>query len=139
MKIWEVLKVLSEKPETKFINVRFGGVLGLKHGDLVWIKASQRTGDEFSIHYEPECKSPAPDGGFATGNLLDEWELIPESIPFLEAVKAYAEGKTIRCEICNKKYDYVPNAASLQCNGLGYDLDGVTTAEILEGSWYIEA
>jgi hypothetical protein len=72
--------------------------------------------------------------------LDDEWELIQQPIPFMEAVKAYSEGKTIRCE---RKSDFV----SFKISGKGksilemLELDcGATLscADVLEGKWYVE-
>lgn len=63
---------------------------------------------------------------------------------FLNAIKAYEEGKTIRCEIA-KDYEGVCNKYKRDddrnCGGYNIiNLSGVPigTREILEGKWYIE-
>jgi len=71
----------------------------------------------------------------------------PKPVPFMEAVKAYSEGKTIRCEVVpsvtNQVYEYEPFGNGIELHGYKlatYKGSGtpVTTKEILEGKWFIE-
>ena len=68
-----------------------------------------------------------------------EWELIQQSIPFMEAVKAYSEGKTIRCEWNgrSKKWESEYKNGSLYKGIEEYD-GAVCPEEILNGKWYVE-
>jgi len=87
--------------------------------------------------------------GFSVGaryglNTNDEWELIQQPVSFMEAAKAYSEGKTIRCEIDGRTYIYEPNSDTEAADNMGYcfqekgDSESwVTTCEILNGKWYI--
>jgi hypothetical protein len=68
-----------------------------------------------------------------------ELEEIQQPIPFLEAVKAYSEGKTIRCEWKGRSQNW----ASKYKNGSQYmgikECDGaICPEEILNGTWYLE-
>ncbi|HUV85002.1 MAG TPA: hypothetical protein VMV86_04785 [Methanosarcinales archaeon] len=75
-------------------------------------------------------------------NMKLEWTLIQQPISFMEAVKAYEKGKTIRCELEGKSYKYIFQAKSYKNKSPFFrgDADGyyMTTAEILDGKWYIE-
>jgi hypothetical protein len=69
---------------------------------------------------------------------ITEVEEIQQPIPFIEAVQAYAEGKTIRCETKESGIAvYIPtclgNVSQLKdrCGGT------LNPYEILEGKWYI--
>jgi hypothetical protein len=81
--------------------------------------------------------------GFEGNVQIDtEWELIQQPIPFMEAVKAYSEGKTIRCELKGEITVYRPSFKSLK-QRLMFELKGghtrtVDADEILNGTWYIE-
>jgi hypothetical protein len=71
-----------------------------------------------------------------------EWELIQQPVDFLTAVKAYSEGKTIRCELKGEITVYRPSFKSLK-QRLMFELKGghtrtVDADEILNGTWYIE-
>jgi hypothetical protein len=72
---------------------------------------------------------------------LEEIKPEPLPIPFLEAVKAYSEGKTAECE-CDKckqlasKRTYVPSEIGSEMKDQsGY---AVTADEILHGIWFIK-
>lgn len=80
--------------------------------------------------------------------VLEEIKPEPKHVPFMEAVKAYSEGKTIRCEVVpsttNQVYEYKPDGNKIGLHGYKlstYKGSGtpVTTKEILEGKWFIEA
>jgi hypothetical protein len=77
--------------------------------------------------------------GFPTSSELvnTEWELIQQEVPFMEAVKAYSEGKAIKCELgsCISTFDPkgIPNCIVDKENNLA-----VSCREILNGKWYVE-
>jgi hypothetical protein len=80
-----------------------------------------------------------------SADLTDKWTLLPEPpkpVDFLTAVKAYAEGKTIVCNIDSHDWVYSPDASKM-CD-YGFKLctkDGrcpVAVGEILRGNWFIK-
>jgi hypothetical protein len=125
----EVIAMLEENPKLKFKNgatalyVNASGYLeGENNG-----KCSLDGNIKIFIHKHDI-------GIFKT----DEWELIQQPIPFLEAVKAYAAGKkTIRCEssIGIKRYEYQGISNSPILDELG---NAVSHLEILQGTWFVE-
>lgn len=72
----------------------------------------------------------------------EEWELIQQPISFMEAVKAYSEGKTIKCEANGCKYIFnAKRHRSVTGQGiwLRSDTDVIPSTEmILNGTWYVE-
>jgi hypothetical protein len=62
----------------------------------------------------------------------ENWTIIQQSVTFLEAVKAYSEGKTIRYELDGCYREFCP------C-GLKNAKASFLTQEILNGKWFIEA
>lgn len=59
-------------------------------------------------------------------------------VDFMEAIKAYGEGKTIICKIGNNKTEFKPQELFTKDNPILDEFeDGVTAKEILEGKWYI--
>ena len=83
------------------------------------------------------------ESGYKKFNFDDKFELVQEPVTFQEAVKAFAEGKTIRCELegvgeyCDTyKRDGLSNIG-------GYDVQNVNgvavgSTEILNGRWFIK-
>jgi hypothetical protein len=67
--------------------------------------------------------------------LTSDWKIIPEPkpVPFMDAVKAYSEGKTIRCEWGGDVYRYTGDRM------IDHRADAVCPDEILHGTWTIEA
>jgi len=73
-------------------------------------------------------------------NLSIEWELVQQPIPFLEAVKAYSEGKTIRCEWGNGLRSVYKNGTMVKALieiTFGVKIP-ICPKEILQGVWYME-
>ena len=71
---------------------------------------------------------------------LEEIPPEPKPVPFMEAVKAYSEGKTVDCKVGNCRYVYqkcegdTPYKAMHEKND---ESSGVSAKEILEGTWHI--
>ena len=80
-KTWEAIAMLEKNPELKFSSLDKTGVLSVNYlGYLLY--DGKVTSKSISRNIKP----------------TEEWELVQEPVPFMEAVKAYSEGKTIRCE-----------------------------------------
>lgn len=67
----------------------------------------------------------------------------PKPVSFMEAVKAYAEGKSIRCECDDRVYFYKAHEYSNSFYEMtsmfnGHISGGLSVKEILEGKWFIE-
>ena len=69
----------------------------------------------------------------------EQVKLIPRFVSFMEAIKAYSEGKKIRCKLKDGRgYEYIPEE---RCD-FGYVLKAhsacaISSGEILTGAWYI--
>jgi hypothetical protein len=73
---------------------------------------------------------------------ITEVEEIQQPIPFLEAVQAYAEGKTIRCTGAYREAIYKPNGEFKYGKTINPDMIDtgkvpLTLGEILHGAWFI--
>jgi hypothetical protein len=123
---WEVLEALSKNPELKFVRK----AVRCNENDVEILVDNGAVKTEFGHNPLLIC------------NLLKwEWELIQQPVPFMEAVKAYSEGKTIRCE-CNCFTAPVVCIYTIRGgNGAMFEDENnhvLTTGEILHGKWYIE-
>jgi len=73
------------------------------------------------------------------------WILIEKPVSFVEAVKAYVKGKAIKCKLGDTDYKYI-NRRNFIGDTYGYYIkndnnvinNDITTAEILNGKWFIE-
>jgi hypothetical protein len=115
----EAIAMLGKNPELQFEGI--GKKARLSIGKLGYIHyVSHVLSNNLSDNVKPE----------------DEWELIQQPVPFMEAVKAYSEGKTIRCESQNY------NTRTYKPNGTDKLIDqhriAITTHEIINGTWYVE-
>jgi hypothetical protein len=132
-KTWEVIKAMTENKDLRFkYNTGYEtGEIAVVRGDIRVVKCD---GKPIDTHFE-----------LHTGFIGTKWELIQQPIPFMEAVKAYSEGKPVDCEICGKVWHYNPNSIPKD-SSLGYHLvvtnkcgtsPSITTEEILRGKWTI--
>jgi hypothetical protein len=62
----------------------------------------------------------------------------PQPVPFMGAVKAYSEGKTIRCESECGVWRYKKETGTGHMWDIGKPDSVITSTEILEGRWYVE-
>lgn len=117
-KTWEVVKMLTENPELVFVRPSDGvrTMLGDKihAGEIIGKYLKQTDGESI--------------------RLSDEWEVVPQPASFMEAVKAYEEGKTIIVSHnCHNHTYSMQNHMFRDSNGQSIEAD-----EILYGKWYIK-
>ena len=129
-KTWEVMKMLEENPKRKFESHYAGEkqTIELNENGYFYFKIFKGNGE-----MQP---SNMPAGGF-NGNVSIgyEWEEVRQPVHFIEAVKAYADGKTITCEVGKNKYIYKDgfNGSPMR-DQKDY---GVCPNEILNGTWFV--
>lgn len=124
----EAIKALTDNPKLRFRCLRLSGssclIIDDATGELRWDGCFDNK--VFGMAHLPEKQQ---------GNLLDEWELVQEPVPFLEVVQAYIEGEEIYCMFNGEEFSrykpLIPNSGHKNFNML-------STKEILEGLWYIE-
>ena len=140
-KTWEVIKMLTENPTLIFKLENTG------YGMAKIRKMIIRNGYFHCVSYNHDCdriEYSLGQGNF-NGNIdiSSEWTLVQEPVSFMEAIKAYHEGKTIRCEYVEEEFIYEPTEEKKVSEQIGFiirdcDFSSVCTGEILEGKWYIE-
>lgn len=126
MKVSEVYKILESQPNRKFKFVKSNGLQEIPIGSIIYLDREGYITNEYNH-------------ALCGLNVDSEYELIPEPVDFITAIKAYVEGKTIKSETDTVQTTYVPN----ECCCLGYKLidenrSPIATEEILKGKWYIE-
>lgn len=130
----EAIAMLEKNPRAKLTTTLGGN----KYELLVDGKNNNYFVFNVYTKYGEKISSSTGGGGFNYNIPTDlKWELIQQSVDFLTAVKAYSEGKTIRCEDSKcKTRIYEPCEFSNEMKdtiGLA-----VSPEEILEGKWYVE-
>ena len=125
----EAIAMLEKNPKLVFEGeVRVCGDIGTGKRVRMWVN---------SCH---EIKIDGVSVGVRYGlNTNDEWELIQQPVDFLTAVKAYSEGKTIRCERHGASFKFNPFGLPSYLNRFvtkgGASLSCI---DVLEGTWYVE-
>ena len=125
----EAIAMLEKNPKLVFEDeVRVCGDIGTGKRVRMWVN---------SCH---EIKIDGVSVGVRYGlNTNDEWELIQQPIPFMEAVKAYSEGKTIRCERRNMSFKFDPRGNISKLNIFETDNGAILSCiDVIEGTWYVE-
>lgn len=134
LKTWEMVKALTENPKLKFkskthIAYTEGSLLRLEYR-FAGIKSSGANGNLRLLN--------------ANGFNADEWELVPEPVPFMEAVKAYVKGNMIECKYAGpdgeeQTSEYSKGGAYAQlCDDFGGTASTICPEEILYGEWFIK-
>jgi len=127
---WEVIKALTENPKLKFGAVNEYNpskipdciVLVNEEGDIVWSE------DEDTIY-------------LSSAHIHYKWILMEETkeVTFIEAVKAFSEGKIIVCKRKGVEERYKPadeySTLGILKNTWGTQLN---CKDVLEGKWFIE-
>jgi len=114
MKLWEVLKALDENPKKVF--------------------ESNLAGLEYKISLDGEII--AFESGavkFIGLNNCRDWQEVKQPVTWQEAIEAWTNGKTIRCE--DGGFDYLfSGGKSILTDSVG----PIDTYQITKGTWYIE-
>lgn len=129
MKAYELMKLAVENPEAyegKKYKVIAGTAMALngrKYGTI-------NVGSNGAFRAETGLRL------YVSDNTVVE-EIKPKPVPFIEAVKAYRDGKSITCEWRDLRSVY-----NLSCGDTAMFKDvncaTLTAGEILDGTWYIE-
>lgn len=112
MKLWEVIKELTEDPTKKFKSKDGWFIKITEEGNLTWI-------DNNFVGY----------GVFTVkrGELEDDWHLVRQPVTWQEAIQAWADGKIIRLAMPGWENAWGPNNA-VELN----------QCRIKDGTWYVE-
>ena len=101
MKTSEVFKALEKNPNLKFV---------CKNGNKEYFLYTEKV---FSTFYGLQCRlngeiigSKADAANFFGNIKIDaDWQLVPQSVTWQEALQAFIDGKKIKCEGCPGCYD----------------------------------
>lgn len=120
-KTWEVIKMLTENSKLKFKRVTDN-----PNNKLDLYSISKGNGNAISWMSMAQIDICVE----------DEWEISEKLVDFIDTVKSFKSGKTIRCDFNGWSYTYKPDGNAKEL------IDGnnqpVSTDEILNGKWYIE-
>jgi hypothetical protein len=141
MKAYELMKLAAENPQ------KYKG----KKYSVKWGKVVDRDGDCMkAIEVDSDGQLVGACGKWAYVSCDTELEEIkPEPVPFMDAVRAYSEGKTIRCEygengcynvrVKNSKSSFPEHGYWLETHYEKSDTGiNLSTGMVLNGAWYIE-
>jgi hypothetical protein len=125
----EAIAMLAENPELRFRD-DIGSVITTSKTTkkIVWEKNATQSEEDFIMYNR----------ALNCDNLHIKWELIQQPIPFMEAVKAYSEGKTIRCELDGMRTQTYVWGTDSGFKNIRNNYGAVAAEEILNGKWYVE-
>jgi hypothetical protein len=123
----EAIAMLEKNPKLRFKNQEnYGLSVNEDNGCLILKHYSNIISDNNNIRIADCNKFKA-----------DEWELIQQPVPVLEAIAAYYHGTTIRCEINGFIHVYQKLSGS-DVRMKDTTGDTIGAGEILYGTWYVE-
>jgi hypothetical protein len=119
MKTSEMIAALEKNPKLRFRNGK--DYIAVRNGFIYF----ERKTDQYPGGVVPDSVS----GGNWNGNVNVDtnWQLVRESVPGWEAIKALTEGKTLEC-------DYNGGISKIKPNDRG----GLSIQSLRRGTWYIE-
>jgi hypothetical protein len=117
----EAISMLAEKPELRFKSQLGNEIYVDKCGNIRWQETETTRGDIADLHHL---------------FMKNTWELVQQPVSFMEAVKAYSEGKTIRCKLQGGHITYEPKTPRYELMDiLGH---AITIEEVMSNQWYVE-
>lgn len=135
MKTSEMMAMLEKNPKLRF---RCNGPGGTVH----FVTTSHEKYYKQEALFQgmvrtDEFDKPLPPGLRFFGNVAidSEWELVPQSVPWQEALQAWAEGKTIKCEMIGASHAFILDPQKMESSQFGattFDM-----AWLKKGTWYI--
>jgi hypothetical protein len=114
----EAIAMLAEKPELRFKSQLGNEIYVDECGNIRWQETETTMGDIADLNHL---------------FMKNMWELIQQPVSFMEAVKAYSEGKTIRCELDGDTMVYAPKITNDE-----YYVINACIREVLRGVWFVE-
>ena len=140
MKLWEVIKALTEDPTKKFVLDEGDRNYTLSVGEgcfANYFNLSAIDGNGANIS---NFDSGQFDGNFTTDE--DDWQLVRQPVTWQEAIQAWYEGKKAVWEGDGERRVFDRNNSWLglkhQAQMIDQDGDAVTVRMISGGEWYVE-
>lgn len=118
MKLWEALKALDENPNKMFKSSEGYGEVTLEYRGGVKFIGIKKT-----LY-----------GAFISESR--DWQEVKRPVPWQEAIEAWANWKTIKCEVGELAFTYNPKKNLTLLDTL--DNGHMCLSEITDGTWYIE-
>lgn len=141
MKLWEVIKELTDDPTKRFERKeRF------KH----WVMGTDVVGGAIrgsTYYFMLDCdgEDSYGDAGEFSGNFAnneDDWQLVRQPVTWQEAIQAWADGKKVVWEEDTDRRVFDRNKGWLstkhQAQMIDQDGDAVSVRMISGGAWYME-
>jgi hypothetical protein len=129
MKTWEMIKMLEENPKLKFKNIRFmnGDKIEnfLSIGCYGYFTAKVFRNGELMDETKPSF------GFFGNFKPDDDWQLVRTPVTWQEALQAWVDGKTVKCEYPGKHGGLIISTFCSTCRGPNREA-------LITGTWYIE-
>lgn len=127
MELWEAMRFLAKNPSRKF-----------EYQDIhkKWILYADAGGYDDRVFYMLDCwdNNGELKTGHTFGNMhgnlstVDNWELVPQSVPWQEAIQEFAKGKKLNVKFNNQKWTF---------EGL-VEMPEYLDIAIRKGKWYVE-
>ena len=139
MKLWEVIKELTEDP-TKVFEAELSPRWTLRMRVATAISKHFR----FEVFYDNELIDQSSDRGAFNGNVAldDDWRPVKQPVTWQEAIQAWYEGKKVVWEEDGERRVFDRNKSwaipKYQSHLIDQEGDAVTVRMISGGKWYVE-
>ena len=111
MKLWEVIKELTEDPTKVYKNENGDSMKFTDEGILAWIDDSGKYETTFTVNK----------------NTAYNWQLVRQPVPWQEAIRAWADGKRVTLKLDRREYAFC-----------GFSDPANTRRAIKSCIWYVE-
>lgn len=123
MKTGDIYNYFLINPKAEFKRLKTGTIFSFDKDGILKSKDSKDNKDNYIMVFYLQAN--------------DDWELLPEKVDFLIAIKAYHNGKQIYSKYNGNTYNYNKNINKNSSCLRDENEGAISSGEILYGEWYI--